>query len=350
MVSPDLTAGQEPADPSAQLPSETGGQAPASRRKLLVLLVMSVVLLALVLVSAWYLVFHKPLTELPAVTAQDSMPAYQGSLYNLSKPQDVAVSADATRLVITQTGTSLETVMFDRMGNKIAVLAPPAATVPSPHQLFVATDPATNEYWATDRFNGLVAIYTSAGKFERVFDPGASLANWQPLAIGFDKSGDAYIADVSNGSAVIHVFGPDGKELRSFGASSNLDHPNGIAVAADGTTYVTDTGNGQLKVFDATGSQLGLVDRGAAEGNLGLPAGVAIDDHGNVLVVDSSAAVVQAYSQVTSGQTSPAYISSFGDKGSGDAQLSFPNGIAADAQGRAYVADWGNDRLEIWGY
>ena len=94
-----------------------------------------------------------------------------------------------------------------------------------------------------------------------------------------------------------------------------------VAVADDGTTYVADTGNGQLNVFDPSGSAIEAIDRGAAEGNLGLPVGVGIDDHGNVLVVDSSAARVQAYHQLASGQQSPDYINAFGENGSGDAQF-----------------------------
>jgi sugar lactone lactonase YvrE len=353
MGSNEMTADAIPAEPGSDAPAPVAPaeEGPVSRRKLLVLLVMLGVLLALVLVASWYLLFHKPLTEvLPGVAAPETMPAYQGSLYNLSKPQDVTVSKDGTRLVITQTGTSLETVMFDRLGNKVAVLAPPSDQVPSPHQLFVATDPATGEFWATDRFNGLIAIYTAAGKFDKVFDPGSANADWQPLAIGFDKSGDAYVADVSKGAAVIRVFGPDGKAIRSFGSGLNLDHPNGIAVADDGTVYLTDTGNGQLKIFDTSGNLIGGVDRGASEGNLGLPVGAGIDDRGHVLVVDSSSARVQAYSQLTAGQQSPNYLNAFGANGSGDAQFSYPNGLAVDGQGRVYVADWGNDRLEIWGY
>ncbi len=352
MGSTEMTAETVPAEPGPEtpVPASQDEERPASRRKLLVLLLMLLIFLLLVVVAAWYLLFHQPLTMLPGVTPPEAMPAYQGSLYNLSAPEDVAVSLDATRLVITQTGSTYDTVMFDRLGNKLAVLAPPAGQVPSPHQMFVATDPVTGEYWTTDRSNGLVVIYSAGGTFEKLLDPGSALQNWQPLGIGFDKTGDAYIADVGNGAAIIRVFGPDGKELRSFGGGLSLNSPNGIAVADDGTVYVADTGNGQLKVFDPSGNLVGSIDRGDAEGNLGLPVGVAIDDHGNVLVVDSSAARVQAYKQLASGQQSPDYISGFGQKGSSDAQFSYPNGLAADAQGRVYIADWGNNRLEVWGY
>ncbi|HWS91696.1 MAG TPA: NHL repeat-containing protein, partial [Mycobacterium sp.] len=319
------------------------------RRKLFLLLFLLLILLLLSLLTAWYLLFRKPI-ELPAVTAPQAMPTYQGALYGMSRPKDVAVSADATRIVITQTGSSYDTLVMDRLGHKLGVLAPPANVVPSPHQMFVALDPATGEFWTTDRYNGIVAVYSGAGKFEKLFDPGTALDNWQPLGIAFDKTGVAYIADVSNGAAVIHVFGPAGQELRSFGAGQNLSNPNGLTVADDGTVYLADSGNGRLVVFDKTGNQVGTVGRGASEGMLGLPIGVALDDHANVLIVDSTAARVQAYAQLATGQSSPDYINAFGEKGSGDANFSFPNGIATDSQGRVYVADWGNDRLEIWSY
>ena len=352
MQSPDMTAGTVPADTGLDgpAPANPDEEKKDRRKKFILLLILLLTLLILSLLTTWYLLFRKPLTELPSVTAPQAMPTYQGSIYGLSKPQSVAVSNDATRIVITETGTSLDTVVMDRLGNKLGVLAPPTDQVPSAHQLFVATDPVTGEFWTTDRFNGIVAIYSSAGKFEKLFDPGSALQNWQPLAIGFDASGDAYIADVSNGAAVIYEFDPTGKQLRSFGAAEKLDHPNGIVVAKDGTVYVTDTGNGRLVVYGPSGNMIGSIGRGAAEANLGLPVGVALDDHGNVQVVDSSASRVQAYAQVAADQHSPDYINSFGEKGSGDANFSYPNGLAADSQGRVYVADWGNDRLEIWSY
>lgn len=320
------------------------------RRKKILLLLLLFALVILSLLTVWYLLFRKPLTLLPNPLANQPLPAYQASLYSLSKPQAVAVTPDGARIVVTQTGTSLDTILMDRQGVKVAVLQPPSSKIAQAHQLFVAIDPITNEIWATDRFNGAVAIYRLDGSFVRIFDQGVTLANWQPLGIGFDATGNAYIADAAGSSAVIHVFGPDGKLIRDFGGSSSLDHPNGIAVGPDGTVYVTDTGNGRLQVFDASGTRIGMVDRGDAVGNLGLPVGIAFDDKGWIEVADSSASVVQVYAPIVTGDSGPKYIGKFGEKGSGDANLSFPNGLAVDGRGRTYVADWGNDRLEVWSY
>lgn len=350
MDTPNTALGALPAEAEPGNPAPPVEEEAASPRKKLLLLLLLLVLLVLALLSAWYLLFRKPLTEIPNPLLDRPMPTYQGSLYDLSKPQAVAVTSDGARLVITQTGTSQDTILIDRQGTKLAVLKPPATLIAQAHQLFPAIDPVTSQIWTTDRYNGAVAIYGSDGTFVRIFDQGVALANWQPLGIGFDKTGDAYIADVSNGPSVIHVFGPNGKPIRDFGGSSSLDHPNGIAVADDGTVYVTDTGNGRLQVFDASGNRVGMVDRGDSVGNLGLPVGIGFDDQGRVLIADSSAAKVQAYAPMVAGESGPRYINAFGEKGSGDANFSFPNGLAADGRGRIYVADWGNDRLEIWSY
>ncbi len=38
----------------------------------------------------------------------------------------------------------------------------------------------------------------------------------------------------------------------------------------------------------------------------------------------------------------------FGSSGSGDGQLNRPTGVAVDSDGIIYVADWGNDRLQVF--
>ncbi len=356
MSTPDLTLGAVASEPAADLADQglPGSPEPEAeeednrRRKLLLLLLFGLLLLMLAL-SLWYLLFRKPITELPLPIVPEAMPTYQYAFYDFDSPQGVAVSADGSRIYVTQAGSSQDTLMIDGKGTTLGVLQPPTATVAEPSQLYVAVNPLTGQVWATDRLNSAVFIYQADGTYDRVFDQGVSLAGWQPLAISFDPQGNVYISDVG-GTQRIHEFSADGTLIRDIGADASLDHPNGIAVAGDGTLYVTDTANGRLLVFDAGGTLVGTVVRGNAAGNLGLPVGVAIDDHGHILTVDSSASTVQAYAPMQAGDRAPVYINSFGEKGASDGYFAFPNGLTVDARGRVYVADWGNNRLQVWSY
>ncbi len=358
MAIPDITLGIVPGETQAAADLQDAPEQPAppieeredNRRKKFLLLLLLGLLAILASLSIWYLLFRKPITEIPLPIVQAPMPSYQYAFYDLTAPQGVAVSPDGARIFVTQSGGSLETVMLDRQGTKLGVLKPPTTSLGQSHQLYVAINPVTGEVWATDRYDAQVFIYESDGTYVRAFDPGSALDGWQPLGIGFDQQGNAYIADVGGGTTRIHEFSPDGKLVRDIGANASLNHPNGIVVDGSGTLYVTDTGSGRLLVFDASGTRIGTVERGDAVGNLGLPVGIGIDDHGRILVADSSASKVQAYAPMTAGDRGPTYVNSFGESGSIDGTFSFPNGLAVDGRGRVYVADWGNDRLEIWSY
>ncbi len=45
----------------------------------------------------------------------------------------------------------------------------------------------------------------------------------------------------------------------------------------------------------------------------------------------------------------PAFLAKWGSEGSGDGQFRSPWGIAVDASGNVYVADFGNDRVQKFG-
>ena len=75
-------------------------------------------------------------------------------------------------------------------------------------------------------------------------------------------------------------------------------------------------------------------------GSLGGPYDVAVDEDGNVFVVENSSNRVRKYS--ASGQL----LREWGSSGSAAGQFSFPQSIAVDSVGNVYVADTGNDRIQ----
>jgi sugar lactone lactonase YvrE len=103
-------------------------------------------------------------------------------------------------------------------------------------------------------------------------------------------------------------------------------------------------------VFDRDGNQLGMIPRGVKEGDLGLPRGTAIDDADRIYVADVTGQGVQIYHALAIGDGQPTFIGRFGEEGSGDGGFRLPNSVAVDGRSRVYVADWRNNRIQVWTY
>jgi DNA-binding beta-propeller fold protein YncE len=69
-----------------------------------------------------------------------------------------------------------------------------------------------------------------------------------------------------------------------------------------------------------------------------------------VYVVDTSGQGVFVYGQYKDGATGLEFLGSFGSQGVANGAFSYPNGIAVDDRGRLYIADSGNDRVQLWSY
>jgi DNA-binding beta-propeller fold protein YncE len=321
------------------------------RRRRRVLLIALGILVALFLaIALWYLIFRKPLPFPIPPAPDDQGPAFSYAVYEVVKPLGVAVNQDGTRIYLTQSDGSQETLILDGLGNRLGTLQPPETITSHATQLGVAVNPVSGEVYASDRLAGQIYVYDADGSYARRFDPGPELAGWQPLALAFDADGNLYVTDVAGLFHSVKQFSPDGRLLRTFGAPGVLNFPNGVAVDAAGYVYVSDTNDGRLIVFDAVGRQTGVISRGPTDEELGLPVGVAIDESDRVFVVDSVAHSIQIYRVMVPGDRSPQYLTTFGVEGTSDGAFEFPNGIAVDGRGRVFVADWNNDRLQVWSY
>jgi sugar lactone lactonase YvrE len=113
---------------------------------------------------------------------------------------------------------------------------------------------------------------------------------------------------------------------------------------------VSDSNNGRVAIFAPDGSVLAQINRGAAEGELSMPRGMAIDDEARLYVVDAINQQVQIYDLRGLSSAGPKYLATIGAEGIGDGQFEFPNGIAADSRGRVYITDRVNNRVQIWSY
>ena len=158
----------------------------------------------------------------------------------------------------------------------------------------------------------------------------------------------------------------DGNLIKSFGAGLIM-RPHGLYVDADGNIWVTDgrspnedelaehpdwahTGHQAIK-FSPDGEVLMVLGTPGeagdpADGKLTQPNDVIVAPNGDIYVSEghSPTGGVARISKFSSDGT---FIESFGGLGSGPGQFATPHAMALDAQGRLYVADRSNNRVEV---
>ncbi len=350
---PDTAPAAEPA-----LADASGGEAvliqeeeeERKRRRLIFLLFLVLVLLGLLtILTFWYLLYRRPISDLLPPTGQNSPPHYLFSVYGASKPMGVAVTSSGDRIYVTESTGDKVVRIFDAGGQALGTLKPPSDNLPHT-PVYVALDPRDGDVYVSDRATGAIYVYDSAGRSLRSFTPKQAIEGWQPLGMALSPDGLWWVTDLSSPYHRIEVFGQDGTLKRMIGTRDEYDYPNTIAFDKAGNAYVSDANHGRLVVLDGTGKQLATVGRGASPGNLGLPRGVATDDTGRLYVVDATGQFVHLYRVGSLTDWRPTFVDQFGSQGIGDGQFEYPNGIATDGRDRVYVTDRENNRVQVWGY
>ena len=210
-------------------------------------------------------------------------------------------------------------------------------------------------------------------------DPGPALSAQlnEPRGLTVAPNGDVYVADGGNciirkisGGTISTVAGTGTCAVGpSSGAalSVSLDSPTDVALDGDGDLFITDSAAcivrklsaGTLTTVAGTGygapgyCNASTTDGPATSTDLDYPSGLALDPAGNPYFSDSSGCLVRRlvggyvrkYAGYTPGTTYCAYL---GDGGSAlTAAFNYPAGIAFDASGNLYIADWSNNRVRV---
>lgn len=174
-----------------------------------------------------------------------------------------------------------------------------------------------------------------------------------PRGIAFAPDGTFYVADSRN-HRILH-FSADGNLLEqwgSFGDGVNAPNPMGtfnepwgIAVAPDGTVYVSDTWNHRIQRFTSSGKAIGMwgqYGQGEVPEAFWGPRGVAVDAQGRVYVADTGNKRIVVF------DSRGGYITQFGSAGLDPGQFDEPVGVAVAADGTVYVTDTWNQRIQAF--
>lgn len=171
-----------------------------------------------------------------------------------------------------------------------------------------------------------------------------------PTGVAVDESsGAVYVADFNNNR--VQKFSSKGEYLLSFGsfgrAAGQMNHPVSVAVAPKGQVYVVERDNHRVQAFSPTGQPLANVGRhGYGPGEFVQPMNVAVDSHGDVFIADTGNHRVQKL--IVDGQGKLSVENLWGKFGAGPGEFDYPIGIDFDRDGRIYVGDLGNHRVQVF--
>ena len=235
----------------------------------------------------------------------------------------------------------------------------------------IAVDTTGNVYVADFR-NNMIRKITAAGvvsTFAGSTQPGSANGIgiyaffYQPSGVALDAAGNLYVADsynnlvrkISLAGTVTTLAGTGAKGLSNGNADTALfNSPQGVAVDAAGNVYVADLGNNAIRKISKAGTVITLAgngNQGAADGldtsaTFNQPTGVAVDVAGNVYVADYGNNLIRKITPA--GNTTTLAGSGLAGSANGTGTAASFNGsagIAVDASGNIYVADYANNAI-----
>ncbi len=145
---------------------------------------------------------------------------------------------------------------------------------------------------------------------------------------------------------ILSFDGSTGKLLASWG-DGMFTTPHGLAVDSHDNVWVTDVGHHQVFKFSHNGELLmtvGVKDEPGLDGkHFNKPTDVVVTPTGEFYVSDG-----YGNSRVAKFSARGEFLFDWGKKGDGPGEFDTPHGISLDADGRVYVADRANARVQVF--
>lgn len=165
-----------------------------------------------------------------------------------------------------------------------------------------------------------------------------------PTGVAVDEDGNIYVCDIYNSR--IQKFSPSHQFIDAIGFADPFD----LVIDDSGNMYVLNSRRASITKLDPDGRKLIEFGRYGTDaealalsdetGELTGPQGIFVDSQGRVYIADTYNHRIVRYTK--SGE----FDTAFGEFGSEDGQLAYPRGIVLNSNNELIVADYGNHRIQ----
>ena len=196
--------------------------------------------------------------------------------------------------------------------------------------------------WVADMgISGVHQIDLARGKVDYIFNAGTTpLATPAGVAVDLERK-RLYVSDTT--LAKVFLFDLEGRFIKEWEAPDNFGRPAGLAVDQSGQLYVVDAQKNRLSIFSQDGELLRTITSATLPDlTFNIPSNVAVNAQGQIFVVDSMNFRVESFS--AGGES----LGTFGSIGDGPGYFARPRGIAVDGEGHIYVADATFDNIQVF--
>ena len=206
----------------------------------------------------------------------------------------------------------------------------------------VAVSPAGKVY-VTDTASRRVFVFDAERKTVTFIGDRGPIKLAKPTGIALDPSGRLFVADATLNR--VFGFAPDGNLAVAIGHEGELESPSGLAI--DGTrklVYVADSKKHQVFCYSIVdGSAVRTIGkRGVDPGEFNFPTNLFVDTQGRLYVTDTLNFRVQTFDPEGN------LLGTFGTLGDTPGSFNRPKGIGVDSEGHIYVADTSFNNFQIF--